>query len=104
MSVESWICNVAQDLPEADARVLAAVQTPLGVSTFSDKVTRAAWAEHPNWYIVSRLDRAVSVELQRDSAVRLNTQTTELECSHMSLLSAPKPLSYQMSSQTPSPL
>nr|WP_235913987.1 alpha/beta fold hydrolase [Pseudoroseomonas coralli] len=29
MSVESWIGNVAQDLPEADARVLAAVQPPL---------------------------------------------------------------------------
>ena len=90
MSVESWINNVAQDLAEEDARVLATVQTPLGLSTFSDKVSTPAWADRPSWYIVSRDDRAVSVELQRALASRLKARTTELSSSHMSLLSLPR--------------
>lgn len=89
MSVDSWINNVAQDLAEEDARVLAAVQTPLGLATFSDKVSNAAWADRPCWYVVSRDDRAVSVELQRALASRLNARITELTASHMSLLSLP---------------
>lgn len=90
MSVESWIGNVAQDLPEQDARVLAAVQTPLGLATFGDKVTRAAWADRPSWYVVSAHDRAVSVELQRALVTRLHANGIELPTSHMSLLSAPE--------------
>ncbi|MFO1150384.1 MAG: alpha/beta hydrolase [Alsobacter sp.] len=90
MSVASWIENVAQDLPAAEARVLAAIAPPLGPSTFGDAVTRAAWTEKPSWYVVSTRDRAVSVDLQRDVAKRLKARTTELETSHMSLLSAPQ--------------
>jgi pimeloyl-ACP methyl ester carboxylesterase len=90
MSAESWIGNVAQDLPEAEARVLSAIAPPLGVATFGDKVTRAAWEDLPNWYVVSTEDRAVSVELQRQLARRLNARTTELKTSHMSLMSAPR--------------
>lgn len=90
MSAESWVANVAQDLPEADARVLAAIQTPLGAATFGDKVTKAAWKEKPNWYILSRNDRAVSVDLQHALAKQLKARTTELEASHMSLISHPQ--------------
>ncbi len=90
MSVESWIANVAQDLPEAEARVLAATQTPLGVASFSDKVTSAAWTDLPVWYVISNADRAVDVALQRESASRMNARVTTLDTSHMSLLSAPQ--------------
>ncbi len=90
MSADSWVNNVAQDLPEDDARVLAAVQTPLGLATFKDKVSKASWLDRPTWYIVSRNDRAVSVELQRHLADRMKARTTELDASHMSLLSQPR--------------
>ncbi|NKJ36540.1 alpha/beta hydrolase [Rhizobium sp. SG570] len=89
MSVDGWINDVAQDLPEEEARVLAAVQPPLGAGTFSDKVTEAAWSDRRNWYVVSTEDRAVSVELQRALAKKLKARTTELKASHMSLLSQP---------------
>jgi len=89
MSVDGWINDVAQDLPEEEARVLAAVQPPLGAGTFSDKVTEVAWSDRRNWYVVSTEDRAVSVELQRALAKKLKARTTELKASHMSLLSQP---------------
>ncbi|UFN48468.1 alpha/beta hydrolase [Roseomonas sp. OT10] len=90
MSVESWIANVAPDLPEEEARILAAVQTPLGAGTFGDRIGTAAWSNRPSWYIVSRDDRAVSVGLQRELAARLKARTTEVAASHMSLLSQPR--------------
>lgn len=89
MSVASWIENVAQDLPQDEARVLAAIAPPLGAATFGDKITQAAWKNRPNWYVLSSEDRAVSVPLQRELALRLRARTTELAASHMALLSQP---------------
>jgi hypothetical protein len=90
MSVNGWINAVAQDLPEEDARVLAATQPPLGADTFSDKVSKAAWTSRKNWYVISTEDHAVSVELQRELAKKLNARTTEVKASHMSLISQPE--------------
>jgi pimeloyl-ACP methyl ester carboxylesterase len=90
MSVAGWINDVGQDLPEAENLVLAAVQPPLAKGTFGDKITEAAWRTRPNWYVVSGNDRVVSVELQRELATRMSAVVTELEASHLSLLSRPQ--------------
>ncbi|MFC0242406.1 alpha/beta fold hydrolase [Rhodopseudomonas telluris] len=90
LSAEGWINDVAQDLPEEDARLLAVVQPPLPEATFGDKITEAAWATRPNWFIVSASDRVVSIELQRELAKRLNATTIELKASHLSILSQPQ--------------
>lgn len=89
MSRNGWATCVAQDLPATEVDTLHASQPPLGPSTFADKVSHAAWADLPNWYVVSTADGAVSVELQRDLAKALDARTTELEASHMSPLSQP---------------
>lgn len=90
MSAESWVENIAQDLSEEEARILAVLQTPLGLGTFNDKITKTAWSDRPSWYIVSTQDKAVSVSLQKELAARMNARTTSLEASHMSILSAPQ--------------
>ncbi|NKJ44290.1 alpha/beta hydrolase [Novosphingobium sp. SG720] len=89
LSEAGWIEDVAQDLPEAEARVLCVVQPPLAASTFADKVDQAAWETRPCWYIVSAQDRIVSVALERELAVAMGAQTTELDAGHLSLLSQP---------------
>ena len=89
MSAEGWINNVAQDLPDDEARVLATVQPPLALTTFGDKIFNAAWKTCPSWYVVSLKDRAVNVALQRELAARIKAKTTELDSSHVSLLSQP---------------
>ena len=89
MSVEGWINAVAQDLPEQDARVLAAVQPPLGAAAFGEPVTAAAWRSRPTWYVVSENDRSLSADLQRSMAGRIGAKTTVVKASHMSPLSAP---------------
>ena len=90
MSVDGFVHDVAHDLPENETRVLAVVQAPLAKTTFGEKVTEAAWTARPNWHVVSNEDRAVSVELQRELAARMEAKTTELKASHMSLLSMPE--------------
>ena len=90
MSVAGWVNDVAQDMPEEEAKILAAVQSPLGAATFNDKVSEAAWSTRPNWYVISSDDRAVSVDLQRKLAAKLHAKTTTLNASHMSLLSMPQ--------------
>jgi len=59
------------------------------VTTFGDKISRAAWKTCPSWYVVSLKDRAVNVALQRELAARMKAKTTELDSSHVSLLSQP---------------
>ncbi|WP_448661042.1 alpha/beta fold hydrolase [Sphingomonas sp. CJ20] len=90
LSAQGWVEDVANDLPEDEARVLAVVQPPLPGSTFGEKVTQAAWRTRPNWYIVSAEDRVVSVELERMFAARMAAKTTELAAGHLSLLSKPE--------------
>lgn len=90
MGLDGWIHDVGQDLSEEENRVLDAVQTPLAQGTFGDKVSHAAWVSKPNWYVVSARDRVVSVELQRELASRLEATVTELDASHLSLLSQPQ--------------
>lgn len=90
LSEAGWVNDVAQDLPEDEARVLAVLQPPLPTTTFADKISKAAWETRPNWYIVSTDDRIVSVELERQLAVRLKAKTTELKASHLSILSQPQ--------------
>jgi len=89
LGVEGWISDVAQDLPEVEARTLAAIQTPLAASTFGDSFSVAAWATRPNWYIVSGQDRVVSIALEREFAARMKAKTTELAAGHLALLSMP---------------
>jgi pimeloyl-ACP methyl ester carboxylesterase len=88
-TVEGMIGNVAPDLPEADARILAVTQGRLAGVAFGQTTTVAAWKTKPSWFIVTADDRVVSVELQRAEAVRMAARVTVLNASHMSLLSQP---------------
>jgi pimeloyl-ACP methyl ester carboxylesterase len=81
-TVEGMISNVASDLPEAEARILAATQGRLAGVAFGQTAAVAAWKIKPSWFIVTADDRVVSVELQA-------ARVTVLNASHMSLLSQP---------------
>jgi pimeloyl-ACP methyl ester carboxylesterase len=87
ISEAGFVENVAPDLPPEVARVLAVVQGPLAKSTFTDKITKAAWRTRPSWYVVSANDRCVSPELERAAAAMMGSTTIEVPSSHMSLMS-----------------
>ena len=60
------------------------------VSAFDAKVSAAAWKTKPSWYVVSKLDEAIAPDEERFFAKRMKATTTELNTSHVAMLSQPK--------------
>ena len=56
---------------------------------FDQKVEGTAWKSKPSWYIVAAKDRTVHPELERFAAKRMGAATTELDSSHVPMLSQP---------------
>jgi pimeloyl-ACP methyl ester carboxylesterase len=81
---------LAQDLPAADNRILAAAQKPIRASALLDRVTAAAWRTKPSWYVVTDEDRMISPALQRQIAKRINANVFLLNSGHVPFLSKPK--------------
>jgi pimeloyl-ACP methyl ester carboxylesterase len=82
--------NFAQDLPVAEARVLAAAQKPIAASSFTDPAGSPAWRTLPSWFLVSTQDRMINPELERFMAARIGATTIEVRSSHASMASHPK--------------
>jgi len=80
----------AQDLKEKEQNLIYATQTPGAQNVFADKSAAPAWKTKPSWYIVAKSDKAIHPELERFMAKRINAKTTEIEASHVVMLSHPK--------------
>jgi pimeloyl-ACP methyl ester carboxylesterase len=90
LSTDAIVKHFAQDLPAAEARVVAATQGPINAAAFGTKVSSAAWKTKPSWYIVSKLDGAIAPDAERFFAKRMKATTTELDTSHVPMLSKPE--------------
>jgi pimeloyl-ACP methyl ester carboxylesterase len=90
LSTDTVVKHFASDLPASEARVVAATQGPIAASAFGAQVSGAAWKTKPSWYIVSKLDGAIAPDEERFFAKRMKATTTELNASHVSMLSQPK--------------
>jgi len=90
LSTETMVKHFAWDLPPAEARVVAATQTPIATSAFGAKVSDVAWKTKPSWYIVAKQDRAIAPDEERFFAKRMKATTKELDTSHVPMLSRPK--------------
>jgi pimeloyl-ACP methyl ester carboxylesterase len=90
LSTDAMVKHFAWDLPPAEARVLAATQGPIIASAFGTKVSAAAWKTKPSWYIVGKMDQAIAPDEERFFAKRMKATTTELNTSHVPMLSKPQ--------------
>jgi pimeloyl-ACP methyl ester carboxylesterase len=79
----------ASDVPETQARVMAAAQKPVIGSVFRASVPQAAWKTIPSWYLVAQDDRAINPALERFYARRMGATTTEVKSSHAVFVSHP---------------
>ena len=89
LSEEAFLRDFAGGLPLEEARVLYAVQQPFKQSLTTDKTTNAAWRTKPTFYAVSTRDRTINPDLERFMAKRMAAKTTEIEASHLALISHP---------------
>jgi pimeloyl-ACP methyl ester carboxylesterase len=90
LSTKTVVKHFASDVPAAQARILAATQTPIAVSAFATKVSNVAWKAKPSWYIVARNDQTLAPEEERFFARRMKATTTELPTSHVPMIAMPK--------------
>jgi pimeloyl-ACP methyl ester carboxylesterase len=90
LSTDAIVKHFARDLPEAEARVVAAVQGPISASAFGAKVAGVAWKAKRSWYIVAKRDEAIAPDEERFFAKRMKATTTELNTSHVPMLSQPR--------------
>jgi pimeloyl-ACP methyl ester carboxylesterase len=79
----------AADLPAETAAVLAATQRPVADAAFSDPVGPVAWKTIPSWAVVATGDKAAGADLVRSMAARSGATTTEVEASHLVMVSQP---------------
>lgn len=79
----------AGDLSEQEQKVVWAIHFAPAADLFNQKLEGTAWRSKPSWYIVAKNDRTVQPDLQRFVAKRMGAATTEIESSHVPMLSKP---------------
>ena len=80
----------AADLPAEQAAVMAATQRPVAEAAFSEPNGKPAWKHVPSWAVIATGDKAAGADLVRSMAERAGATTTELEGSHVIMVSQPE--------------
>jgi pimeloyl-ACP methyl ester carboxylesterase len=81
---------LAADLPAKQTAVMAATQRPVAESAFSEPSGEPAWKNLPSWAVVSSGDKAVGSDVVRSMAERAGATITEVEGSHVIMMSQPQ--------------
>lgn len=81
--------HFAQDLPAAEAKVLASKQGPTAMNNFDAKITKAAWHGKHVFYLRTTQDHMIDPEEQVWMARRMNAVVTSIPASHVVMISKP---------------
>jgi pimeloyl-ACP methyl ester carboxylesterase len=82
--------SFAGDLSEQEQKVVWATQYAPAADLFTRNAPGVAWKSKPSWYIVAKNDRTVQPDLERFLAKRMGATTTEVDSSHVVMLSQPQ--------------
>jgi pimeloyl-ACP methyl ester carboxylesterase len=80
----------AGDPSEQDAAVMAAAQRPVAAAAFGEKNGPAAWKKFPAWAVVATGDKAAGADVVRSMAERAKAEITEVDGSHVIMISQPQ--------------
>ena len=80
----------AGDLSDQQAALIAATQRPVAESAFSEPNGSPAWKHLPSWAVVATADRAAGTDVTRSMAERAGAKITELDGSHVIMVSQPE--------------
>ena len=80
----------AADLPAEDAALIAATQRPIAELAFSEETGPPAWKDLPSWTVLATPDLAAGSDLVRSMAERAGAKITEVEGSHVIMVSQPQ--------------
>lgn len=80
----------AGDLSTEQAALLAATQRPLSELALSEPNGVPAWKSLPSWAVVATGDKTIGTDLVRSMAERAGARITEVEGSHVIMISQPQ--------------
>jgi pimeloyl-ACP methyl ester carboxylesterase len=80
----------AGDLPPKQTAVMAATQRPAAELAFTEASGPPAWKKLPSWTVVATGDKAAGADVIRSMAQRAGAQITEVEGSHVIMISQPQ--------------
>lgn len=80
----------ASDLSDAQIALIAATQRPISELAFGEPSGPAAWKSLPSWAVVPTGDKAIGTDIVRFYAERAGATITELEGSHVIMISQPE--------------
>src|SRR5207247_7215125 len=84
----------AADLPAEQAAVMAATQRPVAEGAFSEPTGVPAWKTLPSWAVVATGDKAAGSDVVRAMARRAGATITEVDGSHVIMLSQQHVVNY----------
>lgn len=79
----------AGDLPKKQTAVMAASQRPAALQALFTPSGVPAWKTIPSWFIVASQDHTIPPEAERAMAERAGSTTTEIDSSHVVMMSHP---------------
>lgn len=84
----------AADVPEAEARLMAAAQRPIEEAALNEIQTEAAWKKVPSWFIYGDGDKNIPAEALAFMAARAYSRDTVVikGASHVVMVSHPEPV------------
>lgn len=88
----SGVKHFAGDLSEADQKLVWATHyAPVADLFHQQKLSASeiAWKSKPSWYVLAKEDHTVHPDLQRWVSQRMGAKVTEVESSHVPMLSQP---------------
>jgi pimeloyl-ACP methyl ester carboxylesterase len=77
------------DLSPEQSDVLAASQRPVAAAALGEKTTSPAWKQLPSWAVVGTGDKAAGADNVRFMAQRAGANITEIDGSHVIMISQP---------------
>jgi pimeloyl-ACP methyl ester carboxylesterase len=80
----------AADLPAEQTSLMAATQRPLSALPFSEPTGVPAWKKLPSWAVVATGDKVIGTDAVRSMAERAGATITEVEGSHVIMMSQPQ--------------
>ena len=80
----------AADVTNDESAVMAAVQRPLSIASFTERAGPPAWKHIPSWYLVCTNDRMIPPAAQQFLAVRMKATERTVASSHAPFMAHPQ--------------
>jgi pimeloyl-ACP methyl ester carboxylesterase len=86
---DGFAAAFAADVDPIDARVMAAVQKPLSIASFTGRPGAPAWKTIPSWYMVATDDQMIPPAAEEFMGTRMRATLVQAPGSHAVLVSRP---------------